>query len=67
MITPIGAGSNYVKQARQNASFFGGGSLANPSSASDIFKQARKWERGEAGFKGLGGKKKRKKSKKKKS
>jgi len=66
-IEPMGARSTYPERARQNAKFFGGGSLADPDSASDIFKQAKKWAKGDAGFKGLGGKKKRKKSKKKRS
>ena len=50
-IGPLGAGSgqSYEKLAKQNASFFGGGSLVNPGSPARIVKQAEKFADGTAG------------------
>jgi hypothetical protein len=65
-VIPLGdsnSSQSYQDMSKTNARFFGGGSLANPESASSIVKKAKEFESGNAGFKVL--RKTKKKSKKK--
>jgi hypothetical protein len=57
-------GQNYKKLATTNAKFFGGGSLVNPDSPSQIVNQAKKFATGKGGFTTSKRKTKKNKSKK---
>jgi len=43
-------GPDYAKRAKQNAKFFGGGSLVNPGEPQRLVNTAKKFAAGTAGF-----------------